>query len=181
MDTARYDRDLGLLMRPVRMGFRGWDTVGLPAPEPALGMSREALVDYLRGGGPAPRPVIETSWVGNTLAFTFVNATPHGSAVSSTGNFLELAVTSGQVADVQIGEFNGIEFGRIERGALRATVLREASVLRFYLTHMAPSSRVGGATISFGGRPAVPAARWSVRLGDGRDVSGELVIALTPR
>ncbi len=54
VDTARYHRDLGLLLRPVRPALEGWDTVGLPAPEPALGMSREAFLEYLQGGSPVP-------------------------------------------------------------------------------------------------------------------------------
>jgi hypothetical protein len=161
-------------MRPVRPGLEGWDTVGLPSPEPAIGLSREAFVDYLHGGGPSPLPVIETSWVGNKLLLTLSNPTPHGSAVSSTGNWLQLHVLPGQVADAQVGEFNGLEFGQSEGGSLHSTVLREAAILRFYVSYLAPQARIGGASVSFLGRPSEPRGRWGVRLGDGREVTGEL-------
>lgn len=179
-DTARFDRDLAQALRPVRMGLEGWDTVGLPSPEPAIGLSREAFVDYLRGGGPSPRPVIETSWVGNKLLLTLSNPTPHGSAVSSTGNWLQLNVLPGQVADARIGEFNGLEFGRLEGGVLRSTVLREAAILRFYVSYLAPQARIDGASVSFLGRASEPRCRWGVRLGDGREVGGELGVSPTP-
>lgn len=179
-DTARYHRDLGYVLRPARAGLVGWDTVGLPGGEPTVGLSRQALVDYLRGGGPAPTPVVEYAWAGAKLVLGLGNPTPHGSAVSSTGNWVELQVVPGQVADVQMGEFNGLEFGRLEGGALRATVLREAAVLRFYVTFLAPRGRTTGASVSFVGRPAEPRLRWGVRLGDGRDLTGEQRVALTP-
>lgn len=179
-DTARYHRDLGYVLRPARSGLEGWDTVGLPAPEPTIGFSREALVDYLRGGGPGPEPEVETSWTGNRLELALRNPTPHASAVSSTGNWLELRVEPGQVADVQMGEFNGLEFGREEGGALRSTVLREASVLRFYMTYVAARARTGGASVTFVPRSAFPRVRWGVRLGDGRDVTGEAGVELRP-
>ena len=179
-DTARLDRDLAHLLRPVRPGLEGWDTVGLPSPEPAIGLSREALLDYLRGGGPGPLPVIATSWVGNKLLLTLLNPTPHASAVSSTGNWLELHVLPGQVGDVQIGDFNGLEFGRLEGGTLHSTVLREAAILRFYVSYLAPQARIAGASVSFLGRPTQPRGRWGVRLGDGREVVGELRVELTP-
>lgn len=179
-DTARLDRDLAHVLRPVRPGLEGWDTVGLPSPEPAIGLSREALLDYLRGGGPSPLPAIAMSWVGNKLLFTLLNPTPHASAVSSTGNWLELHVIPGQVGDAQIGEFNGLEFGRLEGGTLRSTVLREAAILRFYVSYLAPQARIGDASVSFLGRPNQARGRWGVRLGDGREVTGELQIALTP-
>lgn len=180
-DTARYDRDLALTLRPVRPGFSGWDTVGLPPPEPAIGLSREALVDYLRGGGPGPLPVIETSWAGNKLLLTLSNPTPHGSALSSTGNWLQIQVVPGQVADAQVGEFSGLEFGRLEGGALRSTVLRDAAVLRFYISFVAPQARIGGASVSFLSRPDEPRVRWGIRLGDGRDVVGELKVRSRPQ
>ncbi len=179
-DTARYHRDLGWVLRPARAGLEGWDTVGLPAPEPTIGLSREALIDYLRGGGPAPAPVVETTWSGNTLGLALANPTPHASAVSSTGNWVELQVVPGQVADVRMGDFNGLEFGRLEGGTLRSTVLREASVLRFYLTFVAPRGKTGGAAVTFVARPSQPRARWGVRLGDGRDVAGEAIVELRP-
>lgn len=179
-DTARYHRDLGLALRPARAGLEGWDTVALPAAEPTIGLSREALLDYLRGGGPAPAPDVGTSWSGNRLELTLRNPTPHASAVSSTGNWLELRVEPGQVADVQMGEFDGLEFGRLEGGTLRSTVLREASVLRFYVTYLAPGARVAGASVTFMPRSAPPRARWGVRLGDGRDVDGEAAVEFKP-
>ncbi len=179
-DTVRYHRDLGYVLRPARAGLEGWDTVGLPGAEPTVGLSREALIDYLRGGGPAPALAVESSWAGTKLNLVLTNPTPHASAVSSTGNWVELQVIPGQVADVQMGDFNGLEFGRLDGGALRPTVLREASLLRFYLTFVAPRVRVGGGSVTFTAKPTQPKARWGVRLGDGRDLVEETAIELKP-
>ncbi|MFH1177620.1 MAG: hypothetical protein V1750_09460, partial [Acidobacteriota bacterium] len=76
-DTARYHRDLGLILRAARIGVEGWDTLGLPARAPALGMSREAFVAYLGGALPHPRPVVSARWTSaGRLELAVANPTP---------------------------------------------------------------------------------------------------------
>ncbi len=179
VDTARYHRDLGLLLRPVRPRLDGWDTAGLPRPEPALGMSREALLDYLRGGSPYPRPQVEVEWAGPTaVRVALANPTAQTGAIATTGNWVELRFSGTEVRDVQLGDFAGMEFGRIAGdGVWHRTVARDASALRLYLALLPPRARVGGALVTFLTRPREVRSRWRVRLGDGGDATGQLEAA----
>jgi hypothetical protein len=183
VDTACYHRDLGLLLRPVRPLLAGWDTVGLPAPEPALGMSQEAFLAYLRGGEPFPRPQVVIGWPeGAVMRVSVANPTPQASALATTGNWVELRFEGTEVRDVQLGDFSGMEFGRPTGGVWRGTVARDASALRLYLTYVPPQTRVTGCVVTFLSRPRSVATRWRVRLGDGSDVSGPLeAVPLTTR
>ncbi len=183
VDTARYDRDLGLLLRPARPLLEGWDTAGLPAPAPALGMSREAFFDYLTGGSPNPRPEVQAEWVGGaTLRVALVNPTDQASAVATTGNWAELRFAGTEVGDVQLGDFAGMEYGRPERGLWKGTVARDASALRLYLTFLAPRARTGGCVIRFLSSPRSVSAGWGLRLGDGREIVGPMErLSLTSR
>ena len=183
VDTARYHRDLGLLLRPVHPLLAGWDTVGLPAPEPTLGMSREAFLAYLRGGEPFPRPQVVIAFPEPAvMRVSVANPTPQASALATTGNWVELRFEGTEVRDVQLGDFSGMEYGRTTGGVWRGTVARDASAVRLYLTYVPPQARVTGCVVTFISRPRTVATRWSVRLGDGGDVSGPLeAVPLTTR
>jgi len=173
VDTARYHRDLGLILRGVRPTLEGWDTVGLPAGEPALGMSLEAFLDYLQGGRPFPTPQVNAEWVTATrLRLALANPTPHASALASTGNWLELRFSGARLLDLGLGDFSGADYGRFDTGTWRRAVAREATAIRLFLTYVAPASRMGGATVTFLNRPSDVTARWVLRLGDGREVPG---------
>jgi hypothetical protein len=175
VDTARYDRDLGMLLKPARPLLEGWDTVGLPAPEPTLGMSRQAFLEYLQGGSPYPRPEVEAQWSGPAaIHFALVNPTPQASAVASTGNWIELRFDSTEVRDVQLGDFSGMEYGNVEAGTWHRTVARNASAIRLYLTFLAPRARVAGCVVTFLSRPRSVRARWAMRVGDGSELIGPL-------
>jgi hypothetical protein len=175
VDTARYDRDLGLSLRSVRPHLEGWDTAGLPDGEPTLGMSREAFLDYLQGGQPFPTPQVRAAWVTPTrLSVALANATPQASALASTGNWVELRFSAAPLLDVALGDFSGADYGRTEAGGWRRTIARDATALRLYLTYLPPASRLGGAAVSFMARPSDVSVRWVLRLGDGREVTGPL-------
>ncbi len=171
-DTVRYDADLAEVLRPVRIGFTGVDTVALPPPEPTLGMSRQAWLEYLGGGSPYPRPVIRGQWSGGALRVSLENVGPQSSASATTGNWVEIKPLDALIGDVVLGEFTGVEYGRWEGDSFRRTIAREASVVRFYLTAVCPRCRVEGGAASFVGRPRGVLARWGMRLGNGSDLSG---------
>jgi hypothetical protein len=183
VDTARYDRDLGMLLRPARPLLEGWDTAGLPAPEPTLGMSREAFLEYLRGGSPYPRPEVAVEWSGPAaMRVALVNPTPEASAVASTGNWVELRFEGTEVRDVQLGDFAGMEYGNVEKATWHRTVARNASAIRLYLTFLAPRARVADCLVTFLSRPRSVTARWAMRVGDGSDLTGLLEpVPLTTR
>ena len=114
VDTATYHRDLGMLLRPVRPLLEGWDTVGLPNAEPTFGMSRGAFFEYLRGESPYPRPHVEAEWPGPTaMRVALTNPTAQASALATTGNWVELRFAGTEVRDVQLGDFGGMEYGRV--------------------------------------------------------------------
>ncbi len=167
VQTSRFHRDLRLLLRPQRGALVGWDTVGLPRSSPSLGMSFEAFVDYFRGGAPEPRPLLQGSWSGASLELAVINDSPHASAVATTGNWVEVRFAGGQVADVEPGEFSGLEFGRVAGDAWTATVSGSANAVRLFLNYLGPEARLGGARIRFAVRPREFSARAGVRLGDG--------------
>jgi hypothetical protein len=179
--TARYDRDLGLLLRPVRSGLDGWDTVGLPAPEPALGMSREAFLDYLNGAPPYPQPEAHVEWSSSTtMGVSVSNPTAQGSAIATIGNWVELRFSGSVVRDVHLGGFGGIEYGRIADDTWQPAVPGNANALRLYLPYMAPRAQVGGAVVTFLTRPSGASVRWRLRLDDGSDVTGPLKPVASP-
>jgi hypothetical protein len=174
VDAARLHRDLGAVLRGVRPHLLGWDVAGLPAREPTLGLSLEAFLDYLRGGRPAPTPVVQVEWPAPTrLLVALANPTPHGSAVATTGNYVEVRFEGAQVLDVSLGDFSGADFGRTDLGVWRRAVAREANAVRLFLTYVAPVSRTSGASLTFFGRPAAVRTRWVVRLSEGTELAGE--------
>ena len=184
VDTARYHRDLGLLLRPVRPALEGWDTVGLPASEPALGMSLEAFLEYLQGGSPYPLPRVVVEWAGPTaMRVALANPTAQASALATTGNWVEVRFTGTEVRDAQLGGFSGMEYGVVGAdGVWRRTAARGASALRFYLAFVPPRARVAGALVTFISPPRGVQSRWGMRVGDGSTVTGPLEgVALTKR
>ena len=167
VQTSRYHRDLRLLLRPQRGALGGWDTVGLPRPSPALGMSFEAFLDYFRGAVPEPRPLLQGQWSGPFFDLAVMNDSPHASGVATTGNWVEVRFTGGQVADVEAGDFSGYEFGRVAGDTWTATVSGNANAVRIFFPFLGPEARLGGARIRFAVRPRELAARAGLRLDDG--------------
>jgi hypothetical protein len=175
VDTAMYHRDLGMLLRPVRPRLQGWDTVGLPDPEPALGMSREAFVEYLAGAEPYAHPKVDMEAVRPTMIrVTLANPTAQASGLATTGNWVEIRFTGTELRDVQLGEFTGVEYGKLGGdGAWHLTAAREATAVRLYLTLVAPKAHASG-LVTFLTPPREVTGRWNLRLGDGTDVTGPL-------
>lgn len=173
VDTARYDRDLRMLMRPVRNGLIGWDTVGLPRSGPAIGLGRGALLDYLSGGLPRPAPEIIVEWAAATrMRVAVSNPSPHGSAAATSGNWIEIAFPGGVVGDVELGDFLGVEYGVLNGGRFQKAGSGEASALRLYVTLFPPESQIGAAEVRFVQRPRELTGRWGLRLSDGQDLTG---------
>ncbi len=172
VDTARYHRDLGLLLRPVRQRLLGWDTVGMLRRAPTVGMSWEAFLDYLLGRAPRPAPEIVVEWPAATrLRVAVANGSPHASAAASGGNWVELVFPGGVVGEVELGEFRGLEYGQVVGGRFRRAPSGEASAIRLFVTLFAPMGQVGAAEVRFVQRPRELLGRWGARLADGTDIS----------
>jgi hypothetical protein len=181
VDAARYHRDLALVLRPVRGLLEGWDTVGLPANEPTLGMSRAAFLDYLRGGSFAPTPRIEAAAVsGTAVRVTLSNPGAQASAFAPSANWVEIHFSGTEIRDVQLGDFAGVSYGRRRSSGFEPVVVRDATDVRLILRYLPPHARVSGGVVRFLSRPRALSARWNVRLGDGSEIRGEeTALALT--
>lgn len=172
LETARYHRGMAGILRRVRPGLLGWDTVGLPAPAPTIGMNREAFLEYFRGALPVAVPEVEAEAAGTGIRISVRNPTPFSSALATTGNYLEVRFAGAQIRDVQPGRFSGVEYGRYERGRWQATAAREATAVRFFMTLFGPKSEHTGAGVQFFSRPRELRVGWRIRDPDGRERSG---------
>jgi hypothetical protein len=180
VETVRYHRDLRWLLCPLRPSLLGWDTVGLPAAEPALGMSREALLEYLQGGMPYPVPRVGAEPItGTGLRVTVANPTAQASALSTVGNWVEVAFVGTEPLDAQLGDFAGIEYGKRVAGNWRRTAARDATSCRFFMTYLGPRGHIASGLLAFISRPHDVRVRWGLRLGDGTDVVGPWTAAVT--
>lgn len=172
LEAVRYHRSLAAVLRRVRRGMLGWDTAGFPAPAPTVGMSREAFLEYFRGTPPVVQPEVRAESVSAGLRLAIRNPTPFPSALATTGNFAEVRFSGAELRDVLPGGFSGVEYGRYERGQWRATVAREATAVRFFVTFLAPGSEISGAVVQFFSRPREVRVGWNVRDPDGTDRTG---------
>lgn len=173
LDASQYHRSLGLILRTARAGLLGWDSAGLPAPHPTIGMSREGFLAYFHGAPPRARPEVDLETTAAGIRVTVRNPTPFGSAVATTGNYVELRLAGGEIRDVQTGDFSGVEYGRFESGTWRATVAREATSVRFFMTMLAPGGQVSGGTVLFFTPPRAVDVRWGLRDPDGGSRTGK--------
>jgi hypothetical protein len=175
VDAARYARDLGLLLRPVRDGLRGWDTVTLPPPAPTAGMSREAFLDFLRGSVPYAQPQVSLHWLNRTrVEVSISNTTPYETGIGVGSNFVQLRFSGTEVLDVQLGEFLGTRYGATSASGWHAVPSpRGADTLRLYYLFLPPHEMVGGAVVSFVSQPRDVTASWSELTGASNAVTGQ--------
>lgn len=168
-NAARYNRDLGFLLRPVREGLTGWDVVSLPPPAPAVGMSRQAFLGYLRGNGPYPTAQLQIRWLSTgRLEVALRNPSPFSGTFATTSNWVEVRFSGNEVLDAQLGDFAGLEYGVSgARGWRRVNAAREANAVRLHYTYLGPDAMISGATLSFVSRLRSVQARWAVVPGDG--------------
>jgi len=175
-DCARLDRDLGLVLRPVRQRLLGWDSVGMLPPAPAVGLSLEGFAAYFQGLAPEPKVVVRLSWVLPSAAKLVVeNQTPFPSAFATTGNAVELVFSGTEVKDVTLITALGADFGRRD-GAFVRTPRGAANAVRLFLRVFPPQLPVEAAVVQFVSRPKGLGAFFTARLGDGREVSGPAAI-----
>ncbi len=174
VQTAGYDHALGEVLRPADGPLLGWDTVGLPAPEPTLGMSLEGFLDYFAGGQPRPDPEVVVRWQSSTqLEVVLANEAPHASAVGVNGNWVEVVFGDVPVRDIELGDFAGAEFGVVRNGRWSPAATGRATALRLHMTFVPAEGTLSGAMITFVARPRSLQLRWQLRLGDGSSIEGE--------
>ena len=175
-DAVSYHRDLGHLLRPARSHLAGWDTAGLVGDGVPLGLSYEGLSAYLSGRGPVPVPEVRVQWTKPAVArVTVTNPTAFSSAAATTSNWVELRFEGSEVRDVALGQFRGVDYGRLVGGHWRRTGAGDANAVRLFMTILAPGVTLDGGTISFVAPPRDIQVRWGLRLSNGSSAVGPLV------
>ena len=175
-DAASYDRDLGYPLRPARSRLVGWDTAGLVSDDVPLGFSYEGLASYLSGRGPAPAPEIRVEWPSPAVArVTVTNPTAFASAAATTGNWVEVQFADSEVREVELGQFRGVDYGKVTGVRWRRTGPGDANAVRLFMTVVAPGMTLGGGTIAFVAKPRDVRVRWGLRLSSGASAVGPLV------
>lgn len=175
MDVSRLDAGLHEAETVAMPEVVGWDLVTLPPQGDAVGISREALLRYLRGEGPGFEPKVEVGRRGRTLRVTLSNPSPFGSAVSAYGSWVQVAVERGALVATDRGGFDRIMLGtlRSERsGQWQRLDGGAADAVRFYETYLAPEERVVTGTIRLPSSRSHLHVSWRILLSTGRELEG---------
>ncbi len=171
-DAARLDQALGAVGRLQLPQPAGWDIIGLPPAAADLGLSRAALVAYLRGEGPAPALAVKVEGSRTRLRVSASNSGPFGTAVSAFGNWVEVAVPRGTVKVTDRGGFDGMVLGKGRGAAFQRVSSGAASVARLLETYVAPGEAVAPATLQVAGGTGFPLVTWHMTLSTGEPVEG---------
>jgi hypothetical protein len=135
----------------------------------------DALTDVLLGHALFPAPTVTAAAAGrNTISVTAENAATHASAVSRTSNWVEVAIPSGGIRDVQTGGFDRYEVYDAEG---RPVTVGRAVRVRFFETLLGPREKIEAASV-FVRRPApADCCRWRSRVisSDGKEFSTDWV------
>jgi hypothetical protein len=173
IDAARLHFFLSETTRLVLPELAGWDLVPLPPPAGSAGLSRDGLIAYLGGDGPAPTVDVRVGRYGREISVTMVNRSPFGSAVSQYGNWVEVAVESGALLAQDSGNFDRVVLGTRSSGRWQATTGTGIDAVRFVETYLAPGEEMRTGTVRLPSSRTRATIRWNVALTTGEDVSGE--------
>ena len=154
----------------------------MPRPGPAIGMSREAMIDFLRGGPTFPSPQITTRWLSPIrLEVAVANPGPHQTGLGLGRNFVEVAYQSAELRDLQLGDFASVEYGVPSAAGWRqVTAPRSADALRLGFLFLPPNELLGGAVVTFMAPPRGLRVRWGVLPGDGSQETGPYEAVSSP-
>jgi len=175
MDAARLHRALWQATHLLVPEVEGWDLVTLPPPAPALGISREALERYLSGAGPAPALRVEVRRSGRSLRVVAVNAGPFSSAVSAYGNWVEVAVDSGQLVAEKRGDFDRILLGSRRQGKWHTAEGGAVDAVRLAETFVGAGEEIVSGEVRLPSSRSTVEIRWHLLLTTGESVSGLVV------
>ncbi|HHQ49259.1 MAG TPA: hypothetical protein ENK19_10320 [Acidobacteria bacterium] len=174
MDVARLDAGLHEASTVLLPEVIGWDLVTLPPPGDALGISREALLRYLRGEGPGFEPQVRVERRGRTLRVTLSNPSPFASAVSTYGSWVEVSLNGGALVANDRGGFDRIVIGNVREGGewRRLVGAGMANAVRFYETYVAPEESLTTGIVRLPSRQSHATVRWTILLSTGQELSG---------
>lgn len=172
-DAAELDAALGEAARLTVPVPLGWDVLWLPpADATPLGLSRDALLAYLDGEGPAPSLSVSLERSGSSLRVVVENSSPFPSALSRYANWVEVDARDTALVAEDRGDFDGIVLGNTRSGEFKRTSGSGVTAVRLLENYVAPGEKLRSGRIRLAGRRVVPAVRWHLQLSDGREVSG---------
>lgn len=177
VDAARLHRYLWQATHLLVPEVEGWDLVTLPPPAPALGISREALESYLAGSGPEPRLAVQVRRSGRSLRLQAVNTGPFSSAVSSFGNWVEVAVDSGRLVAEERGDFDRILLGTRVDGEWRTAEAGAVDAIRLAETFVGAGEEMVSGEIQLPSTRSGVQVRWHLQLTTGDSVAGVVPVA----
>ena len=173
MDAARLDLAFQEIRRMVLPEVAGWDLVPLPGESEHLGLSREALLRYLGGEGPAPAVELAVERNGRSLRVTLENPGPFQTAVSSFGNWVQVSVDAGRLVAEDPGDFDHVAVGSVRGGRWQQGGVDAVDAVRFNEIYLAPGEKLRSGVVRLPSDRAAAAVRWHLVLSDGTEVSGQ--------
>ncbi len=174
MDAARLDQALQEIHRLVLPEVAGWDLLPLPAAAAHLGMSREALLRYFGGEGPAPAVEVAVERNGRSLRVTLENQSPFQTAVSSFGNWVQVAVDAGRLVADDPGDFDHVDLGSVRGGRWQQGGVDAVDAVRFTEIYLAPGERLRSGIVRLPSNQTAASVSWHLVLSDGTEVSGQV-------
>ncbi len=175
MDVSRLDAGLHEASTVLLPEIVGWDLVTLPPPGGALGISREALLRYLQGEGPAFEPKLSVQRRGRSLRVTLTNPSPFGSAVSVYGSWVQVTLERGVLVASDRGGFDRIILGTLRNEASgewqRLSGGGAADAVRFYETYLAPEESVTSGVVRLPSSRSRVTVSCRILLRTGRELS----------
>jgi hypothetical protein len=150
----------------------GWDLIPLPAEAEDLGLGREGLIRYLGGEGPEPRIEVGVERSGRALRISMVNSSSFSSALSSFGNWVEIAVDAGRLVADDPGTFDRVAVGSVRGGGWRQGGVDAVDAVRFTEVLLAGGERLTSGQVRLPTSRSKVSVRWQIVLSDGREITG---------
>jgi len=150
----------------------GWDLIPLPAEEEDLGLGREGLLRYLGGEGPEPKVEVGVERSGRTLRISMVNSSNFSSALSSFGNWVEIAVDAGRLVADNPGTFDHVAVGSVRGEGWRQGGVDAVDAVRFTEVLLAGGERLTSGQVRLPTSRSKVKVRWQIVLSDGREITG---------
>ena len=174
MDAARLHVALAEIQRIALPDVAGWDLIPLPAEDSQLGLSREALLLYLGGEGPEPDIQVEVDRSGRSVRVKVSNPSPFATTVSNYGNWVEVSAEEEWLVAEEMGSFDRLALGGVQRGQWVGRDLDKVNAVRFYEVYVAPGEEITSGTVRVPSSRSRVSVRWHFSLSDGSELAGEV-------
>lgn len=174
MDASRLHAAIDESEKLLLPELGGWDLLMLPPAEWELGLSRDTLVRYLGGEGPAPVVDLDVQRSGRNLRVSLVTTGPFATAVTNHGNWLEVSVDEGWLTVDGRGSFERLTRGTVNGGLWEQGDFERVNAARFFEVYVAPGEKMTSGTMQFPSSQSRVRVRYNLTLSDGTAVTGEV-------